>query len=49
MRRLDELIRQMGEASQMIGNINLKERLVKASELIQRGIVFAASLYLSNN
>ncbi len=48
MRRLDELIKQISECSQIIGNINLKERLDKASVLIKRGIVFAASLYLSS-
>jgi len=48
MRRLDELIKQMAECSQIIGNYNLKERMEKASVLIKRGIVFAASLYLSN-
>jgi superfamily II RNA helicase len=48
MRRLDELIRQLAESSQVIGNFNLKEKLDKASTLIKRGIVFAASLYLSD-
>jgi superfamily II RNA helicase len=48
MRRLDELIKQMAECAQIIGNYNLKERMDKASALIKRGIVFAASLYLSS-
>lgn len=48
IRRLDELIKEVGECAHFIGNNNLKERLDKASELIKRGIVFAASLYLSN-
>lgn len=48
MRRLDELIKELAEAAQLIGNANLKERLDKASSLIRRGIVFAASLYLSS-
>jgi ATP-dependent RNA helicase DOB1 len=47
LRRLDELIRQLIEACQFIGNTSLKEKLTKASELIRRGIVFAASLYLN--
>jgi hypothetical protein len=47
MRRLDELIKELAESSQLIGNFNLKERLEKASSLIRRGIVFAASLYLN--
>lgn len=47
MRRLDELIKQLAECAQLIGNANLNQRLEKASSLIRRGIIFAASLYLS--
>lgn len=48
IRRLDELIKQVGECSQLIGNSKLKEKLDSASAKIKRGIVFAASLYLSD-
>jgi ATP-dependent RNA helicase DOB1 len=47
IRRLDELIRQLCEACQVINNSSLKEKLEKASTLIKRGIIFAASLYLN--
>lgn len=48
IRRLDELIRQVSECAHLIGNDSLKLKLDQASELIKRGIVFAASLYLSS-
>jgi len=48
IRRLDELLKQMEEACQVIGNMALKDRFAQASKLIQRGIIFAASLYLNN-
>jgi ATP-dependent RNA helicase DOB1 len=47
MRRLDELIKQMVDCSNAIGNYALKDKFEKASILIKRGIVFAASLYLN--
>jgi superfamily II RNA helicase len=47
IRRLDELIRQLSESCQVINNTSLKEKLEKASALIKRGIIFAASLYLN--
>ena len=47
IRRLDELIRQLSEACQVINNNSLKEKLEKASTCIKRGIIFAASLYLN--
>jgi superfamily II RNA helicase len=47
IRRLDELIRQLSEACQVINNTSLKDKLEKASALIKRGIIFAASLYLN--
>lgn len=48
IRRLDELIKQVSECAQLIGNFKLKDSLDKASEKIRRGIIFAASLYLSD-
>ena len=48
IRRLDELIKELIECAGLIGNTELKENLEKASELIRKGIPFAASLYLSN-
>jgi ATP-dependent RNA helicase DOB1 len=48
IRRIDELIRQLEEACQVIGNMALKQKFAEASKLIQRGIIFAASLYLNN-
>lgn len=48
IRRLDELIKELIECTGLIGNTELKENLEKASELIRKGIPFAASLYLSN-
>ena len=47
IRRLDELIRQVSECAASIGNFSLKEKLDKASDLIKRGLIFAASLYTS--
>ena len=47
LRRLDELIKQLIDASGSIGNFSLKEKFAVSSELIKRGIVFAASLYLN--
>ena len=47
LRRLEELIKQLIACAILIENHNLKETLEKASDLIRRGIVFAASLYLS--
>jgi superfamily II RNA helicase len=47
LRRLDELIKQLIASAILIENHNLKDTLEKASDLIRRGIVFAASLYLS--
>jgi len=38
----------MEEACQVIGNMSLKDRFTQSSKLIQRGIIFAASLYLNN-
>ncbi|KAI2795921.1 Exosome RNA helicase MTR4 [Blomia tropicalis] len=46
MRRLEELLRQMCQASKVIGNSDLENKFSEAIKLIKRDIVFAASLYL---
>ncbi|CAM9166887.1 unnamed protein product [Scytosiphon promiscuus] len=45
-RRLEELLRQLAQASAAIGNMELKIKFEQAADKIRRGIVFAASLYL---
>jgi ATP-dependent RNA helicase DOB1 len=47
LRRVDELIKELIEAANHIGNMGLSEKLKEASTKIRRGIVFAASLYLN--
>ena len=46
MRRLEELLRQLGNASKAVGSEELEGKFLKGIELIKRDIVFAASLYL---
>lgn len=46
MKRLEELLRQMCQASKVIGNTDLENKFSEAIKLIKRDIVFAASLYL---
>lgn len=46
MRRLEELLRQMVQASKSIGNNELEDKFNKAIKLIKRDIIFASSLYL---
>lgn len=46
MRRLEELLRQMVQASKTIGNVDLENKFIDAGRLLKRDIVFAASLYL---
>lgn len=46
MRRLEELLRQMVQASKTIGNVELEEKFNSAIKNIKRDIVFSASLYL---
>jgi len=46
MRRLEELMRQMVQASKNIGNTELENKFSEAIKLLKRDIVFAASLYL---
>lgn len=47
LRRLEELIKQLVASAILIENHSLKQTLEQASDLIRRGIIFAASLYLS--
>jgi len=46
LRRLEELLRQMVQASKNIGNAELENKFSDAIKLLKRDIVFAASLYL---
>ncbi len=46
LRRLEELLRQLGCAAGAIGNSELQAKFGEAGERIKRDIVFAASLYL---
>ncbi|XP_031351055.1 exosome RNA helicase MTR4 [Photinus pyralis] len=46
MRRLEELLRQMVQASKTIGNTDLEDKFNTAIKIIKRDIVFASSLYL---
>ena len=48
IRRLDEYIKNLIECVNIIGNINLKEKLEVGSKNIKRGMPFAGSLYLPN-
>ncbi|CAM9227349.1 unnamed protein product [Ascophyllum nodosum] len=45
-RRLEELLRQLSQASAAIGNMELRSKFELAANTVRRGIVFAASLYL---
>jgi ATP-dependent RNA helicase DOB1 len=46
LRRLEELLRQLGSAATAIGNTELKILFEEGANKIRRGVVFAASLYL---
>ncbi|KAL3268299.1 hypothetical protein HHI36_007417 [Cryptolaemus montrouzieri] len=46
MRRLEELLRQMVQASKTIGNTDLEDKFNAAIKLIKRDIIFSSSLYL---
>ncbi|KAL8562296.1 hypothetical protein ACOMHN_037252 [Nucella lapillus] len=46
MRRLEETLRQMVQASKAIGNTELENKFAEGIRQIKRDIVFAASLYL---
>jgi ATP-dependent RNA helicase DOB1 len=46
LKRLDELLKQLEKAAAIIGNKDLEVKFKEAQGLLERGIVFAASLYL---
>ena len=46
MRRLDELMLELGRAAMACGDENLREKFEKGADLLRRGIVFAPSLYV---
>jgi ATP-dependent RNA helicase DOB1 len=46
LRRLEELVRQITEASKALGNHELEQKFTKGDELLKRDIVFCSSLYL---
>ena len=46
IRRLEELCRQLGDASKAIGDEALETKFKEASAKMRRDIIFAASLYL---
>ena len=46
LRRLEELVRQLGSAATAVGNLEMKDKFEKASACIKRDIVFCNSLYL---
>ena len=48
IRRLDELLKELINCADMIGNNLLKEKFENISKKIKRGVPFSASLYLSN-
>jgi len=48
LRRLEELLRQLGSASAAIGNAELKKLFEGGADKIRRGVVFAASLYTTS-
>lgn len=45
-RRLEELLRQMGEAAKVMGNDDLVKKFDESLQKIRRDIVAAQSLYL---
>lgn len=46
MRRLEELLRQLGQAAKSIGNVELEAKFTDGIAKLKRDIVFANSLYL---
>lgn len=46
-RRLEELLRELANCARVIDNPDLQAKFNQASEKLKRGIVFAASLYIS--
>lgn len=49
IRRLDELIKELVESSELIGITDLKDKLNTSAVKLRRGLPFAASLYLPAN
>ncbi|CAG9767648.1 unnamed protein product [Ceutorhynchus assimilis] len=46
MRRLEELLRQLVQASKTIGNVKMETKFTEAIKIMKRDIVFSSSLYL---
>lgn len=46
-RRLEELLKELANCARVIDNADLQAKFMQASEKLKRGIVFAASLYIS--
>lgn len=46
IRRLAELLRQLSSACKVIGDYELEAKFSSAIKLIQRDVIFSASLYL---
>lgn len=46
LRRMEEMLRELIQASKSIGNTELQDKFYAASNAIKRDIVFAPSLYL---
>ena len=46
VRRIEEVLRQLSSAAQVIGEGDLEDLFEKSREKIKRDIIFAASLYL---
>lgn len=49
IQRLDELLKDLKVAANVMGNPNLAEKMDQTSEKIRRDIVFAASLYIQDD
>lgn len=47
--RLESMLRNLKNACKVIGNMDMVEKLEKASYLIKKDIVFAESLYFDSN
>jgi len=45
-RRLEELLRQMAQASKVMGSEELEQKFTASLELVRRDLVAAQSLYL---
>lgn len=46
IRRIEEVLRQLSSAAQVIGEADLEDLFEQSREKIKRDIIFAASLYL---